>query len=69
MNTLNRIKHAINKFNVDCNNQANLASPHARADLAEVIYDAILKQETTESSTVNDQRTFNFTNKTPDAPK
>jgi hypothetical protein len=69
MSILNRIKEAIDKFNVDCNNQSNLSSPYARADLAELIYNAILKQDKTGSSTVNDQQTFTFSNNPPSKPK
>ena len=61
-NTYNRIKAAINKFNDDCDGQANLSSPHARADLADIIYHAVMKQ-IDHTSTHNDQQLEIFTNK------
>lgn len=60
-NTYNRIKQAIDKFNDDCNGQANLSSPHARDDLASLLYDAVMKQNDT-SATYNDQQLDIFTN-------
>ena len=62
-NTFNRIKLAIEKYNDACNGQVNLASPFARADLTELIYNAVMKQAPN-SETFNTQDTFNFTNKT-----
>lgn len=61
--TLNRIKTVINKFNDDCAGQANLASPHARTDLAELIYNAVMKQNLP-NSTINTQSVFRFSNNT-----
>lgn len=61
-NTYNRIISAINKFNDDCNGQANLGSPYARADLADIIYHAVMKQSD-HTSTNNDQQLEIFTNK------
>ena len=60
--TFNRIKQTIDKYNDDCDGQANLASPFARTDLAELIYNAVMKQSPN-SSTFNTQDTFSFTNK------
>ena len=61
MDTYSRIKTAINKFNDDCNGQANLSSPHARADLTDMIYQAVMKQ-VDHTSTSNDQSYITFTN-------
>ena len=69
MSTFNRIKMAIDKFNDGCNGQANLGSPHARADLAELIYNSVMKQSESDTMTLNDQQTFIFTNKTDSKPK
>ena len=70
MNTFNRIIAAISKYNDKHDGQVNLASPYARADLAELIYDAVMKQNLSgESYTINNQETFNFSNKDTDEPK
>lgn len=64
MNTFDRIKATISKYNADNHGQINLASPHARTDLAELIYKTVMKQEdVTSSYTVNKQDTFIFENK------
>lgn len=62
MNTRDRIKQAIDKYNDSFNGQVNLGSAHARADLAELIYLAVMKQ-TTDTSTHNEQQLYLFTNK------
>ena len=59
--TLNIINTVIDKFNDDCSGQVNLASPYARADLAELIYNAVIKQALPDS-TVNTQSVFRFSN-------
>mgnify|MGYP005744984295 CR=1 FL=1 len=69
MTTFNRIKRTIDKFNDDFDGQVNLASPHARADLTELIYNAVMKQSDDSDATINDQQTFIFTNKTDSKPK
>lgn len=61
MNTHNRILSAIDKFNNDCGGQANLASQHAREDLADAIYNAVMKQ-TASSETTNQQQVIIFSN-------
>ena len=61
MNAFDRIKTAIDKYNEDCNGQSNLASPYARADLAELIYNAVMKQ-TSSSETHNLQQVITFSN-------
>ena len=61
MSTLNRIKRTIDKFNEDCNGQANLGSSHLRADLAEAIYNAVMKQSN-ETETYNQQELKIFSN-------
>ena len=61
MTTFNRIKHTIDKFNEDCNGQANLGSPYLRADLAEAIYNAVMKQSN-ETETYNQQELKVFSN-------
>lgn len=65
MNTQDRILTAINKFNDDNDGQVNLGSTYAREDLAELIYNAVMKQmnDQTVSETYNTQEMFNFTNK------
>ena len=60
-NTFTRIKQAIDKFNDDCNGQANLSSTYARTDLAESIYNAVMKQ-TASSETTNQQQVIVFSN-------
>lgn len=62
MDTYNKIVATISKYNNDHDGQVNLGSPHARADLAELIYNTIMKQ-TNVTSTYNSQSTFKFSNK------
>lgn len=70
MNTFNRIIATISKYNDDNHGQVNLGSPHARADLAELIYKAVMKQdEITSSHTINKQDTFIFENNNSNGPK
>ena len=70
MDTFNRIVTAITKYNDANDGQVNLASPFARADLAELVYNAVMKQNNDEPSyTVNKQDTFIFENKDPGMPK
>lgn len=61
MNTRDRIKQAIEKYNDDCNGQVNLGSPHARADLVELIYNAVMKQGQ-DDNTFNQQQLYLFSN-------
>ena len=65
MNTKQRITRAIEQFNQDMNGQANLHSASARDDLAEMIYDAIMKQIdfNDNEGTYNQQQMYLFTNK------
>lgn len=59
MNTRDRIITAIKKFNEQYNNQVNLASEGAILELAELVHDAVLKQN---SETYNEQQMYLFTN-------
>lgn len=61
MSTFNRIKQTIDKFNEDCDGQVNLGSPHLRVDLAEAIYNAVMKQSN-ETETHNQQELKIFSN-------
>ena len=61
MSTFNRIKQVIDKFNEDCNGQVNLGSPYIRTDLAEAIYNAVMKQSN-ETETYNQQELKIFSN-------
>lgn len=65
MNTKQRITRAIEQFNQDMNGQVNLHSASARDDLAEMIYDAIMKQIdfNDNEGTYNQQQMYLFTNK------
>ena len=65
MNIKQRITRAIEQFNQDMNNQVNLYSASARDDLAEMIYDAIMKQIdfNDNEGTYNQQQMYLFTNK------
>ena len=70
MDTFNRIVATITKYNDTHDGQVNLASPFARADLAELIYKAVMKQDNdAPSHTINRQDTFIFENKDPRPPK
>jgi hypothetical protein len=57
----NTIKQTIDKFNDSHNNQVNLASPAARADLTTLIHNAIVK-EMQSTETENTQQMYLFSN-------
>ena len=64
MDTYNRIVAAISKFNTACGGQVNLASPAARADLGELIYNSIRNHLEVENTpyTFNNQQLELFKN-------
>jgi len=66
MNTRERIIKAIKKFNVQNNNQVNLASEAAVLELAELVHGAVLKQS---PETYNEQQLYLFTNNATDEHK
>lgn len=68
MDTFNIIKQVIDKYNESCMQQANLASPAARADLTTLIHNA-LHQASVETETYNEQQMYLFEVNDQEEPK